>query len=113
MQHKPMTTEPMDQPATPSNPMNPSTTEPLAGGEGPQGQPAPMPGEPGANEPGANEPGAAATLPRSAIARLSPTAGNEVRGTVTFTQTGTGVKVQISLTGLTPGEHGLHIHEKG
>jgi len=90
------TTEPLGTPGTPSTPM---TTEPLAG----QGQTGQTPTS-----------GLADTmLPRSAIARLSPTSGNQVAGTVTFTSTGTGVRVQVSLTGLTPGEHGIHIHEKG
>jgi superoxide dismutase, Cu-Zn family len=88
------TTEPLSTPSTPSTP---ATTEPLAGGQGQT--PASGPAD--------------AALPRSAIARLSPTSGNQATGTVTFTSTGTGVKVQISLSGLTPGEHGLHIHEKG
>lgn len=49
----------------------------------------------------------------SATATLSPTAGHDVRGTVTFTRQGAGVMVHLSLTGLTPGEHGFHVHEKG
>ena len=34
-------------------------------------------------------------------------------GTVTFTQMGDRVKVVADLTGLPPGKHGFHIHEKG
>src|SRR5213078_176195 len=34
-------------------------------------------------------------------------------GTVTFTQNGDKVQVHADLTGLTPGKHGIHIHEKG
>jgi Cu-Zn family superoxide dismutase len=34
-------------------------------------------------------------------------------GTVTFTQMGERVKVVADLTGLPPGKHGFHIHEKG
>ncbi len=49
-----------------------------------------------------------------AIAELNPTQGNEVKGTVSFTQTAPGrVRVVASLTGLSPGEHGFHIHETG
>lgn len=49
----------------------------------------------------------------NAIAELQPTKGNKVSGTVTFTAVEGGVKVVAELTGLTPGDHGFHIHEKG
>jgi Cu-Zn family superoxide dismutase len=48
-----------------------------------------------------------------AVASLVPTQGNDVKGTVTFTQTDNGVRVVAEITGLKPGEHGFHIHEKG
>src|SRR5438046_9491729 len=48
-----------------------------------------------------------------AIAVLHPTAGNNVTGSVTFTQSGETVKVVADVTGLTPGKHGFHIHEFG
>jgi Cu-Zn family superoxide dismutase len=49
-----------------------------------------------------------------AVAKLDPTKGNDVRGTVTFTQKGDAVHVETALTGLNPGsEHGIHVHEKG
>jgi Cu-Zn family superoxide dismutase len=44
---------------------------------------------------------------------LSPTQGNEARGTLTFTDEGGKVHVSGELTGLTPGDHGIHIHETG
>jgi Cu-Zn family superoxide dismutase len=44
---------------------------------------------------------------------LAPTEGSTVRGTVSFTDTGDGIKVVADLTGLTPGLHGFHIHEFG
>lgn len=47
-----------------------------------------------------------------AVAALSPTKGSHVSGTVTFTVTG-GVRIVADVTGLTPGEHGFHIHEFG
>jgi len=34
-------------------------------------------------------------------------------GTVTFTKTDAGVQVVADITGLTPGQHGFHIHEFG
>jgi Cu-Zn family superoxide dismutase len=56
------------------------------------------------------------TLPahaQSAVARLEPTKGNATAGTVTFTQKGDKVAVEAKVSGLTPGGHGFHIHEKG
>jgi Cu-Zn family superoxide dismutase len=40
-------------------------------------------------------------------------AGGNASGTVTFTQMGDKVQVVADLTGLAPGKHGFHIHEKG
>ncbi len=50
---------------------------------------------------------------RTARAELSPTDGNDVRGTVTFTEAAGGVRVSANITGLTDGLHGFHIHETG
>lgn len=50
---------------------------------------------------------------RTAVAELEPTEGNEVRGTVTFTEEGDGVRVVATLTGLEAGPHGFHVHEFG
>lgn len=49
----------------------------------------------------------------SAVADLAPTAGNATKGTVTFAQKGDKVVVTASVSGLAPGQHGFHIHEKG
>jgi superoxide dismutase, Cu-Zn family len=50
----------------------------------------------------------------TATAQLAPTAGNEVRGTVGFTERGEGVRVAGEVRGLKPNaEHGFHVHEKG
>jgi len=48
-----------------------------------------------------------------ARAELEPTEGNEARGTVTFSRAAGAVVIDGELMGLTPGLHGLHIHEKG
>ena len=49
-----------------------------------------------------------------AVAVLSPTAGNQARGVVTFTQNGDRVTVVADVESLTPGaNHGFHIHELG
>ena len=56
------------------------------------------------------------TLPafaQSASARLEPTKGNATAGNVTFTQKGDKVAIEAKVSGLTPGGHGFHIHEKG
>lgn len=52
---------------------------------------------------------------RTATAIIAPTvAGATVpTGTVTFTQTGTQVLAMVRLEGLTPGMHGIHIHQNG
>ena len=48
-----------------------------------------------------------------AVAELAPTAGNDAKGTVTFSQKDDTVLVVAKLSGLTPGSHGFHVHEKG
>ena len=49
----------------------------------------------------------------TATATLAPTKGNQVSGTVNFTQKGDKVLVAARVTGLKPGLHGFHVHEKG
>lgn len=51
--------------------------------------------------------------PPMAQADLEPTQGNHVHGSVQFLREPEGVRVVVQLSGLTPGEHGIHIHEKG
>src|SRR5438046_3406660 len=48
-----------------------------------------------------------------ATATLKPTTGNTAAGTVTFAQKGDKVSVEANMSGLSPGSHGFHIHEKG
>jgi Cu-Zn family superoxide dismutase len=49
-----------------------------------------------------------------ATADLQPTKGSMVRGTVSFVQVGSKVRVNARVTGLRPnGEFGFHIHEAG
>lgn len=48
-----------------------------------------------------------------AVVVLHPTKGNNVKGTVTFTKESDGIKVVADLEGLTPGKHGIHIHQYG
>jgi len=61
-------------------------------------------------------PGAFAEVSK-AVCVLTPTEGSEltsVRGTVTFTQTKSGLLVQATITGLAPNsKHGFHVHQWG
>src|SRR6266568_7707167 len=56
---------------------------------------------------------AASAQGQTATATLKPTAGNTVAGTVTFTKKGDKVLVEAKVSGLAPGGHGFHVHEKG
>jgi Cu-Zn family superoxide dismutase len=49
----------------------------------------------------------------SAVALLEATKGNATTGTVNFMQKGDKVVVTARVSGLAPGAHGFHIHEKG
>ena len=53
-----------------------------------------------------------ALVPARAMATLAPTAGNQAAGTVMFTPNGDRVRVLAKVSGLAPGLHGFHIHEK-
>ncbi len=56
----------------------------------------------------------AADAPDTLIAVLTPTEGNDVNGTVMFTQDGDKVTATAEVTGLDPNsKHGFHIHEFG
>ena len=46
-------------------------------------------------------------------ANLQPTRGNAAQGAVQLRQEGDGVVLLAKVSGLTPGAHGFHIHEKG
>ena len=50
---------------------------------------------------------------QTATATLAATAGNATAGTVTFAQKGDKVTVSAKVSGLAPGAHGFHLHEKG
>lgn len=54
-----------------------------------------------------------APKPVVATATLVSKSGSTVTGLVTFSQVGTEVKVKIEVKGATPGNHAVHIHEKG
>ena len=48
-----------------------------------------------------------------AVCMIHPLGDSGVHGTVTFTQQQDGVHIHAELTGLTPGEHGFHVHQFG
>lgn len=55
---------------------------------------------------------AALGAPRAAEAELKDAQGKKV-GTVSFLETPAGVQLSVRATGLTPGEHGIHVHQNG
>lgn len=63
--------------------------------------------------PEATPPASAEASMASAKATLKPTQGKTVAGELNFMAMGGSVHVTGTLSGLTPGEHGFHIHEKG
>jgi Cu-Zn family superoxide dismutase len=49
----------------------------------------------------------------SAVATMSATNGGSVEGEISFQKSATGVRITGELTGLEPGNHGIHVHENG
>lgn len=49
----------------------------------------------------------------SASAELLARSGSTVSGNVRFSETKGGVRIEAKVAGLTPGEHGFHVHEAG
>lgn len=58
---------------------------------------------------------ACATTPSgpAASATLAARSGSTVSGSVNFVEASSGLRIEAKLAGLTPGEHGFHIHEVG
>ena len=67
---------------------------------------------PAAAQQPAAPPAVTATPGPAANAELNPTEGSAVRGLVLFAPAEGGLRVTANLSGLTPGEHGFHLHEK-
>lgn len=62
---------------------------------------------------GASRAGFRGGAPLRAQATIQGIPGNPVQGLVEFAENARGTVVTARLTGLTPGVHGFHIHEKG
>lgn len=54
-----------------------------------------------------------ATPPRTAVATLEAKNDSGVSGTVTFTESDGKVAIVAEIAGLSAGDHGFHVHEKG
>ncbi|NVB81517.1 MAG: superoxide dismutase family protein [Kofleriaceae bacterium] len=95
-------------PTTPPEPALPTTTQAPTGPSAPA-EPAPPTEEAKPAEP------APPPAPKKAVAKLEPTkkTKSKVTGTIEFTEVPDGVEVVANVEGLTPGDHGYHVHEKG
>jgi len=56
---------------------------------------------------------ASTTLGPSASADLQARSGSAVAGKVSFSEANGRLRVEATVSGLTPGEHGFHVHEAG
>jgi len=71
-------------------------------------------GSGGQQPPASAAPSPAETPAASATAIIEPCSGSDVAGTATFALQSDGqVNLTLDLTGLTPGEHAVHLHEFG
>jgi superoxide dismutase, Cu-Zn family len=51
--------------------------------------------------------------PKTVEVTLQAKSGSKLSGKVTLTEAPEGVKVSLSVEGISPGDHGAHVHEKG
>jgi Cu-Zn family superoxide dismutase len=73
---------------------------------------APAPATP-ADAASAAPPAAESAGGKTVEVTFQPKSGSNLSGKATLTETAEGVKVDLALEGLPPGEHGAHVHEKG
>lgn len=62
---------------------------------------------------GGTTPAGGTTAANQALASIEAKSGSTLAGTATFTAEGDKVKLDIEVTGAPPGEHAVHLHEKG
>jgi Cu-Zn family superoxide dismutase len=96
------TSEPPAAPEVPP-PAPAETAPPVASAEAPA---APATAEPAAEA-------APAAAPRTIEVKLEPKSNSKLVGTATLTETSGGVHVVLKVEGISPGDHGAHVHEKG
>jgi Cu-Zn family superoxide dismutase len=82
----------------------PAAPEPPAPEAPPAAEPAPAPEAAAAETPAA---------PRTIEVKLEPKSNSTLAGTATLTEVDGGVRVVLQLEGVSPGDHGAHVHEKG
>lgn len=51
--------------------------------------------------------------PAPIVSKIEPRSGSSAEGTITLTASPEGVRVQVRVSHVTPGAHGLHFHETG
>lgn len=86
------------------------SSEPAVASAAPADTSATPKGATGAPEEAASA-AAAPEPPKPMSFDIEPKSGSKVSGTVTLTDTGSGVDVVIALAGAKPGKHGAHVHE--
>lgn len=89
----------------------PAAPEPPAPEAPPPAEPAPAPEAAPPAEASAAE--AAPAAPRTIEVKLEPKSNSKLSGTATLTETDGGVRVVLQVEGISPGDHGAHVHEKG
>src|SRR5882672_1920313 len=72
---------------------------------------SPPAGDAGAPPSTAAPAAAAAPEPKNLVVDFAPKSGSKLVGKATLTESGTGVKIVLELEGITPGDHGAHVHE--
>jgi Cu-Zn family superoxide dismutase len=91
--------------ASPSGPPSGGTSEPADARE--RGWRSPV------SAPGAADGGTPSVPASVATATLEPRSGSKVTGTARVTPSASGVVVLVAVQDASPGEHGVHVHEKG
>ena len=95
----------------PETPASAPSAEPPAAAPADTASAAPAPSESAAPPAEAASAAPAAEAPKPLSFDIVAKSGSKVTGTVTLTDTGSGVDVVVALAGAKPGKHGAHVHE--